>query len=373
MRKILLVICLMLTAMCLAGCQHSHYIENQAYAVLMGIDREDGNWKITTRIPAIGSGGGQESGGGQGESEYLKFSAVGTSFPDALNVLGAGVPRDLELSALCVIVISEEIARSDAMTVLLDELAEERKIYGSTRIAVCEGAAWEFVEQQEPVIGSVLSEGLISRLENLEEVGYIPASQMDNVYFDMKSVYSDPLVMLCAIAEGDTDGTGDITAKGLAVEGEGKNRYMGAAVMKNGMMAGKLDGQQTLYVNLLRGNVDGFSYSTGKSSVQLAMPKKPKIKIDTRDGVPEIDIELKLLSLGMPEAPDMENVKDALERNIRDAISLLQSMGAEPFGFAAKAAGDFFTLGAWEEYDWQKAFSKAEIRITIDIKPIDPS
>lgn len=374
MRKILFFVLLLFSSAFFTGCRHSQYIENQAYAVLMGVDRVNGgDWEITIRIPGIGSGSGGESGGSQGDSEYLSFSAAGTSFQDALTVLRTGVPRNLDLSALTVIVISEEIAQSEDMPYLLEILADERKIYGSTRLAVCKGDAGDFVGEQEAVIGNVLSEGLISRLENLEDNGYIPASQLDAVYFDTKSVYSDPLIMLCVVAEGNSDGAGDTSAEGLAVKAEGKNRYLGAAVMKDGMMIGNLDGIKTMYVNLIRGSVDGFSHTSGNITAQLAVSKKPKIKISTDGDAPEIDIEIKLLSLGVPDEPDLERLSEEIEDEISETIALLQHMGAEPFGFASMAAADFFTLDSWREIDWRNAFSRANVRVDVSIKPIDRS
>lgn len=366
--RILAVLTLGLMMAMLTGCKRSQYIENHAYALIMGVDKTDGGaYEVTVRIPKISSGGGEGSEGGAA-SDYLAYSALGSDFNDALMTLNSGVPRDLNLSVLVLAVISDEIAETDAMNKVILQMAGNARIYGSARIAVCEGDAGDFVKKQEAVIGARLSEGLSAQLQNSAEMGYIVDSRLSDIFFATASVYSDPMAILCAAPENDgAMHSGDTSAQGLAVMAESKNRYMGAAVMKDGKVVGKLTGMQTVFVNLLRGSIDGFSYSMDGSSIQLAVLRKPSISIDTRGGEPLIGISLKLSAMGTPELDNVEKLTNELTYAISDTIAACQEMGAEPFGFAKLAAADFFTIDSWRSYNWRKAFSEAEIDLKIDV------
>ena len=373
-KRMLTILIVMFLAVFMTGCQQSNYIENHAYALFMGMDMDDdGVWRLTVRIPRISSGGsGAGNGGGNQESEYLTFSSVGKDFNEALMMLEAGMPRTLNLSGMTLIAVSDKIAASRDMYDLILQLADNYSIYGSTRMAICEGNAGQFVEQQETVIGTSLSEGIASRLQNSARLGYILQSRLADIFYDTVSIYSDPMAVLCTLAQNeDSMAPGDTSVQRLSVKSESKNRYMGAAVMRDGIMVGKLTGMQTIFVNILKGDVDGFSYTMDGISIQMAGLSKPAISIDTGAGAPSIDILLKFSAMGTPESQDIEKLTDELTEKFMETLSVCQQMGAEPFGFAELAASDFFTIASWQSYNWREAFSIAEINLKIDITDIE--
>lgn len=376
-KKLLLTIAA-LFALCinLTGCKNSHFIENQAYAIMAGVDREDdGSYTFTIRIPkfgeAQGSGGG---GGGQGkqQSEYLTYKAKGTSLSDAMTIMGMGVPRDLTYSEMSLIVISEDIAFSREMPDIVRLLTGTYKMYTSANIAICQGDAGDFVEKQEAAIGSDLSVGITSRLQNASEIGYTPKSRLVDLFFDTSSVYSDPMVTMCTMSENDGDAMEpDMTSiQGLSVEAESKNRYMGAVVMKNGIAAGKLTGEQTVFANVLSGDVDALTYTFDGIRVQLIAQGKPRVQIDTSDGKVKVDVHMSFTAMGTPETPDPKGLGMDLRDRLYDTVKLCQSMKTEPFGFARIAARSFFTLDEWMAFGWANSFSEAEVNIGINIQPV---
>ena len=353
-----------------SGCQRSHYIENQAYALIMGIDiTDEGYWELSVKIPSINSGSGKEGGAEQkSNSQYQNFSALGESFNEALMIINMGIPRDLNLSVLTLIVISEEIAFSQNMPELLSKLANNYDLYSSTCIAICEGDAGDFVGRQEIVIGKNLSEGITSRLQNASEIGYTPKSRLADMYYDTMSIYSDPMAILCAVADENQQlQPGDTTTSGLPVESENKNIFMGAALMKDGVAVGKLSGMQTIYVHLLRGDVEGFAYVIDGISIQLAALSNPFVTVDTSDEIPKIKIKLRYSAMCTTQVPDVQMLKAELEAEIGKTIEACQKLSVEPFGFAKLVAADFFTIDSWRNYDWNNVFSKADIDLEIDI------
>lgn len=372
--RILAILLVIVLSMTMTGCQQSRYIENYAYVLLMGIDNSDGVWKLTVRIPKIsagGSSGSSDGGSGGPEGEYLTFTSAGRDFNEALLMLKAGVPRELKLSAMTLIVVSENIAVTKDMHNLILQLADNYSIYGSTRIVICEGDAGKFVEEQDIIIGARLSEGIASRLQNSANLGYIPKSRLADVFYDTVSVYSDPMAALCTTAQNeDSMAPGDTSVEGLSVKTESKNRYMGAAVMREGIVVGKLTGMQTMFANVLKGNVDGFSYAIDGITIQMARLGKPAVSIDTGSDTPVIDIVMKFSAMGTPEDPDIAKLTDEMTTKFMETISACQQMGAEPFGFAELAASDFFTINSWQDYNWREAFSRADVNLKIDITTI---
>lgn len=343
------------------GCGTDHNVENQAYVVLLGVDSTDGGIELTIQSPKISAGG-----------EYLTISAKGAGFQSALDALELATPRYLNLSQLSLFIVSEDIAKSEYMATVLELQKSNYRIYNAAYFAVCEGKAKDFIKAQKPVIGERLSTGVDAMLESYQELGYIPLSTLAEMYYRSESVFSDPLAILCAEAKGGdaSNAPGDVLPGEFGMESENKNMFMGAALMADGRMVGKLTGMQTVFVNLIKGEADGFSYTASGAPVQLVLLKKPNIDISIADSRVSVKISIKMSALALEGGINMDEVSAALKADMLETLKLCQESGVEPFGFAEIAARGFSTISNWRDFNWREKFRDARIDIHISLTPV---
>ena len=360
--KFIAILMLLLTC---TGCSNADYVENQAYAVMLGIDYDGGSYELTVKYPALaGSSGGQQSGG----SGYGVISAKGQHVQQAMDELRYSVPREINLSALTMIVVSEQTAASGKLADILDVLSDSYRMYSSAYLAVCEGKANEFVTAQEPVIGSRLSEGLKALVGNAQQMGIIPASRYADVYYRMKSVYSEPMVMGCSVKKGEENQSKPEDG-GSSEKPADECVYEGAYLLDNGKIACRLTDSQTILTNLITGDIKKFTYSKAGDSAFISVDEKPVIKVSTGDK-PEISLLFKLSAMKVSGEYDMQQLAGMLQNDIADVIETCRKTGSEPFGFADRAAASFKTMEQWNKYNWPEKFINCKISIEIELREI---
>ena len=398
MRKRLAALFL-LCALLLSGCSESNEVENLAYVLILGLDlMDDGQIRVCAQIPKIT--GKDDASNGSGDGSELVFSAEGDSFPEAMSRLEWIVPRRLDLSQLQLVIVSEKMARSDRFAAAATSMMDAYRLYTAARLAVCAGEAKAFVEQETMLIGSRISTELTAMFENYTDSGYIPDVQFADVYYKTQSVYSDPVAIYAAQSEADESAKEDAPAW-AAVDSDAvqnttsaqpdvadspsvqpalprdadtasaaspqANRFLGAAVFVGGRMAGRLDGPQTLFCNLLSGKKQTFNMTADDQSLSLSTQGRPSVSVDVSAEPLRIDVKLRVALLPDSEITDAEAVQKALTRELMETVSACKRMGAEPFQFAEIAARSFSTLERWRAYDWRARWLESEVNVEVEV------
>lgn len=369
MRKPLLLfaLCILLTS--LTGCSDLDQVENLAYAEILGIELNALNEiEVSIQVPKIAGQRG-ESSGGSGESQPLVYSAGGKSFDEALNLLQWAVPRRLDLSQIKLIVISEALAMDDRFEQAAATIMATPRLYTAARFAVCEGSAKEFVKAEKPVIGTRLSTELEATFEDYIRNGFIPDASFADVFLSGKSFYSDSLAihangsdpaMTAAAIIPDSAGTS-------GVEMQNSNRFLGAAVFRQGKMTGRLSGEEYLYCKILQGKKQAFPFIIDGQTVGLTTLGKPSVHVDTSSEPIRISVKLRISVFSSSKNAPEESLKAELTEAFDQVVRTCKAMNAEPFGFAKHAAGSFASASDWLAFDWQKRFSESDVDIQIDI------
>ena len=368
MRKVCLILMICLICLSAAGCAVTGEVENQAYALVMGVDDRDGGIGLTIRIPRIGQGGGDDGkSGGQGEP-YLVISASGDDYAQALEHLQWATARELNLSHLRLLVVSEALSTQERFPGLIRAVAETRHLYTTAGFIVCEGRAQSFIEGQETLLGSHLSSDIDAMFRHYAAHGFIPAATVADLYYASDACYSDPVGVwgfpdtgekpAAAIIEADESTLNDITRTASS------RQYLGAALFRNGRLIGRLDGPETLCYNLLTRRVDTFSFESGGRAWTLssALPTRLSVAFDGNSARLLADVRLSCADAG-----DLSGLEADIARDLKALILRCQALGVEPFGFAEKAAARFLTLGEWLACDWRSRFSGAEIDVSVHI------
>lgn len=378
MRKWLLTAMLMGTSFLMSGCVMKN-IEAQAYAVSLGMDlTEQGKISVSVQVPALsqsgGGSGGEEESGGSG-SGYTFSQAEGETLTVALEMLNAGVPRELNLTGVKSIVVSEKLARSDRFSEVLEELALAYRVYGAAEIVVCAGGAADFIKNQRPVIGLRLSESTKVALSHYQEYGYIPSAKAADVFYISRSYYGDPVAILAAGGANnamEADGQGaESYADTLPDAGEKQNRYFGAALFSSGRMVGRLNGVQTQLLNVLLGDIGYFSWVVDGVPVRLNVSSAPQIRVELSGGAPVIDVRLTFNVMQSQGNLNAQTVAEEIAERLNELTDVCRSCGCDPFRYAETAARQFLTVQDWLDYDWKARFPEAVIRYEVDVRQIE--
>ena len=385
--KKLLILTLLAAILMLSGCSHHAQVENQAFLLVMGLDRTaDGQIEMSVQIPSIAGNSDSADGAASpnGSANYARMSVTGASYEEALERLDWISPRDLNPAQLKLVVISRDLAESDICPNLINHISQTERLFTATRVAVCEGSAKEFVSSIQPTVGTRLSTDISAMFDHYIGRGFIPRSRLADLYYLMNSVYSDPMTSYAvlepkALAKSESGDeaqpasalSGDLASLSSEFESDIPTRYLGAAVFSGGKMRGVLDGEQTICTNLLLNELNSFFYNVKEASVELIPEGKIKLTVDTQSDPVRLIVKGKL-SLSAEELPiDEDALIRHLREDVKNTIRTAQRMGVEPFGFAEAAAKHFLTIEDWVNYGWKRRYLNAQVEVDLSLATSD--
>lgn len=362
----------------LTGCSLASQVEDQAYVLVMGLDRKaDGQLEMTVQIPKISGGAGESTSGGGGSENYMQLSLTANDFEGALEKLDWASPRNVNLAQMKLIVFSRELAEEESGGELIANIAQTERLFTATKVAVCEGSAKEFVSAIKPYIGTRISTDIEAMFDHYNDHGFVPESSLADLYYQTESVYSDPMVTYAlldqkAAQEQKKQQAQPVSAFTKAVqevsdslESDIPTRYLGAALFSDGRMKGVLNGNQTILANLLRNELDSFRYESGGQSLEFVPTRPVHISVDTAAIPVKITVKIALSFAAQEKIPDESRLRDQLISDLNDVFELTRRTGVEPFGFAERAARNFLTISQWDDFDWESKYRDAEIEIML--------
>lgn len=378
MRHIKMTALLLALAVFMTGCGTTGEVENQAYALVLGIDRSEGGIELTIRIPRIGHSGGSE--GAASDESYLVLAAAGDGYAQALEHLQWAAARELNLSQVKLIVVSEALARDAAFPELIRRVAETRHLFTTAGFIVCEGSARDFIEGQETILGTRLSSEITAMFSHYAAHGYIPRATFAELYYATQSYYSDPVGIWGFMDAGEQTADSETTAAMISDDEDALNRrtltassrqYLGTALFRDGRMIEKLNASETLYLDLLTGNVSSFSFAVNGQSMILSTARNPDRGVSIDGDKLTVSAALHLTAEDASDRTLLDYASAALSRAVEALIRRCQRLGAEPFGFAERAALRFPTIAAWQGYGWREHFQQAEVAVSVEIEAFE--
>jgi len=147
MKKIIFL-WLLLLCLFLSGCM-SRDLEEQLLVIVLGIDEtEEGNVRITVKVPSNSDSGSSPPSTGEGEAAsggeqmgYLLLEATGKEFSDAVNLLHATTPRTLNFSQTREVVIGEKAAQNTDFSSLLHDIYALPRMRAKAALIICKDDA----------------------------------------------------------------------------------------------------------------------------------------------------------------------------------------------------------------------------------------
>ncbi|MCI3925109.1 Ger(x)C family spore germination protein [Paenibacillus sp. TRM 82003] len=389
-RAVVGAVLLTLTVMALlmTGCWDRIEIEDRSFVIAVAIDfpdedgkdpeeekeeeeeKPDGRYRflVTYQIPItsqLPGGSGQGGGGGGGEKAYFNISAVDETMYSVHSLMSTKLQRTPFFEHLKVILISEEVARSEGgFANVLDYFLRDQEMRRNVKIMITKGKARDVLTVEPP--NELLPGMYLESLgENMAQTARMrPGSRIGDVH---EFLLKEQSFVLQHVSPGEKEAN----VSGGAVFGSQDNRLVGFLNEEEteglNFMTGRVEGG-TLELQL-EDNMASFEIERAERTVRLERgPPMPKfvIHVRTEGSLIEMYDRVDLSSratFSMMEA----KVEEEIVRLCEDAIDKLQNeYRKDVIGLGVLLDQDYHSMWRQVRNDWDRednVFARSEIEV----------
>ncbi len=283
---------------------------------------------------------------------YKVISSKGRSVSEALDLCGLNLAREVGLSHVKLVVLSQELINED-VTTFLDYLSRSKHMSSNTKLIVSDSSAKEFLNAAQ----SLDSESSIKVTELiLYNSQYIYATDSSFELF-YKGLFGPTRVGLIPLLKLEPEGGDGITVSATGGEqSSGRNSSGGdpnpkkqivnngdTIIFKGGKEIARISGQDLKKINLIKGDfktgsIEIYNYSDkdfdDANLIFEIFDKNLKFKVVYENGIPVFNIDM-TLTLSLSEVENKtgmiqrnteffmidQNVADAIEKKVRKTMS----------------------------------------------------
>lgn len=416
MRRIALLLPVLLLCGLACGCLGAVQADDYIYVVGIGFDRGQQYRYNISFLVQTESGGNTQSA--QGGAEVL--SAEGDTIHEAIVTLHAGGPFRMNFSRVNTLFFSEEIARAGDMQELSDLAFNAMRMRHSVKLMICLSEAKDVMQglclDNSPNITKVQ----FSVFQNYSGEGITVITNYSQFMACIRERRQDAAVMLAGIdttavhqqnaeaeeltgssgsggSSGGSSGGGsssenseqkqEFTTEGVIRTGGMSPYISGAALFDGWYMKGVINGKDTRFLLLARGEFEQgmvtVPYEEGRWAVLfLRNAKKPDIKLTLGD-VPsaEVDIELSCSVLqyvgdtsGVKWKGDMQEVSQRyIEQELERVFGICKGLNCDAIGFGEQAVMQFGDTIEWEGYQWKQRYPDMQAKFNVKLELMDES
>ena len=362
MKKII-IICLMLT-----GCFNYKELNNYAIVTGLSIDKSDNGYEVSALITnAI-----KEN---ENKTNISVVSGKGKSIYSAIKDINLKIPKELYLSHLNVIIISEEIAK-DGMKPILDFLVREPESHQSYYLIISKDTKAKNALSILDPIANFPSENIYSNLENSRDLQSKIIYDKVNQYIGKVLEKGIHPILNSLIIVGSSE-KGSNTEEQNNVELKNYIMLDNLAIFKNDKLVDYADSDESVGINILLDNIDEIyiEIPCNKSNIILSSNSlNTKTKVNKRSVNINVDINSKINELGCDIKLNNNNLKkiekDAEEKiinQIKKALQLSINNKTDIYGYGTRLYKKdykyFNTIEDWDEY-----FTNLKFNINVDVK-----
>ncbi|KIY23917.1 Ger(x)C family spore germination protein [Mesobacillus subterraneus] len=390
------IILLCLLTMGLAGCWDKQELNEKAFVIGIGLDKdeEEGKVKVTYLITNP-EAGAQQAGGTTKEPPQEIISLVADDFISSRDTANAIVAKSISYNLLSVLIVSEDLARDPNFIRLIYSAAKDREIKRSLKIIVTKEKAEAFINNNKPKLETRPDNyfGLI--INRGQKIGMIPDANLKSFFTDTEGD-ADFFLAIYATTDKeqrDKENTSDdnLIAGEIKEEGTSNNTEMiGSAVFSQGQMIGKMTGEETRISSLLDDTWNAVDILTAypdpfderyRLTVRMSKQKNNTYKLTNDYGRPHFEITVPLY-IEVLSDPSMVNyagnkqkvvklkqyLTDNIEKKMQQFIEKTQKeFKGDTFHLSVPFRKHFATLGEFRDFDWMKTYPDAEVNVKVEI------
>ncbi|MFC0212400.1 Ger(x)C family spore germination protein [Paenibacillus chartarius] len=377
----------------LMGCWDKLELEEQAYTVVLGLDKAgDGLVKVTFQIanPQVGS---SDTGSAPNEPSSDTISFTTPDILSAKEMANAVVTRKISFAHLRTLVVCQEFAKDALFHRILSTSMRDPEMRREVHLIVSKENASEFIHKNKPKLETRPHKYFAFMQERWRDTGLVPYSTL-NRYFTRLTEDTLFLSILATTEKNNQKpkkNEDDYLAGNFPQESGDPTQLIGSAVFKGGRMIGMLTGEETRYVLLLRHRSLAHSFISTlpdpvddryQVSVRMIKSGNTKVKVDVtkEPAAIQVTVPLRLQLLSIPSFVNYaldtqkqelltESIQQELNKDMMELVKKCQrEFKGDPFLWNLSARHEFWTREQFEAYDWSKQFPKADVKIQFDMK-----
>jgi germination protein, Ger(x)C family len=352
----------------LTACWDRREINDVAFVLAGGADKERDNIRISVLIPLTGNMGTTGGGGGSGgQKPFTIKTESGKTVSEAVSKLQLRLPRHLFFGHRRVIIVGEELARSEGIQAVIDAVTRTPEKRLSTFMAVSEGKALDLLTADthiERFTAETIREQLQSEASsriNLKEAIY----KLINVGQDAFLPYVQKVKTNVEGQESE-----DIRSDGFVL-------------FHNGKMTGKLEGNSAIGFRLLNQssrdydetiNLDGSYLTVTINQANISI--KPILKNNELSYRIHSKVKVSISEDQNQERNyDYSGQREQIEKNIAQhivdninlAIHKMQENNSDAIGFGLQAYRAYPQIWTTQyRTDWNEIFPKIKFEVTAE-------
>lgn len=344
----------------LCGCGNYNELSNMDLAAGMAVDRRGGEYALTVEIMDL-SGSPDEN-----TATSYQLKATGSTVSMALENARRQLSKSIHMGNMEIIVISEEIARDEGLSDLLDWFERDTDVRESVDIVIARGGSAEAILTASSADTGVSSHALEKLVHPSEK--------------EIAQTVRTPLYRITEILNGEGKSL-VLPAVGLTEAEEPLIDADGLAVFRHDKLTGYLEQSQITDFMLLTDHAANrvFVFDSGGKPVTLSVSSVSAGRGYTeKDGQPAFHIEVKVkarvdqLPPGSGEDGGLSGLKaraeECLERELQRTVRFCQT----------QLESDIFGLGQdvylkdkalWDELgsSWEREFERLDVDVNVSL------
>ncbi len=381
----------------LSGCYDNREIDETAYIVALGIDKEDNReysytfqFSAPLAISKEGEGGEkseesskQDEGGKDKNSTVRNLTINAPDFYVAKNMINNFMSKNIDMSHLKLIVFSAKVNEGDLEN-HSQLLLREREVRPHTAIAVAAESAAGYLEKVNPELEANTSkyyELMSLRSNNL----YAPTKRLHDFVDELTAKESDTVLPIALSGSQTADFPADssvpewISAHNSSVTSDHSALY-GMAIFKDGKLTAAMDGDSAMIFNLLTQSIQSCTFTvkdkytpSNTLSFRLIIPERASYKIqpDLKQITVSQSLQAEFLGGTLPKGYRTEDALysyalSVLSRRIEDYFTdLSKEKDADIMQLRRHLRKNFLTWDEWNNFDWNSFYKNAKFFINI--------
>lgn len=193
-QKSLTLLLVLILTVPLCACTSAAAIDQQAYAILAGIEYgTQSRYLVTIRLADVTAEASQNS------PNILSIEA--DTLGIALTTLNTSFNQSINFGQLRYIFFSRDLAQSGDFMQLIQWMDISPAFSPAAGIIICEGSAMQTIQAIKPLLGERLSRGLTTLEMTMLKESYIPDTSLHRMASTMGSLYSTPLGIFCSLSQ----------------------------------------------------------------------------------------------------------------------------------------------------------------------------
>ena len=311
----------------MTSCTDYREIENEAFAVMIGIDKGNEDYSYSIRVM---------------DKESEISTANGKSLGEAINELSCKNSRAISLKNLRILAVSQEVAEEGILEII-KPIVEDTSTKNSIMLAVCNKSANNFISSK--------------RFDDIREIELTVDNVQKSDLYEPQSISR----IYNYIFSTSKDASAVYVENG---ENENENRIGGMVLFSGEKMVGLIESDAVPLVKAINGNLNAYSVNVNNHEYILTSKKAAKIKVNGNEVNINVYIDCTEGGKKLKKLPD--KIKAIISKKFYNVISEVVVTGSDIIGLGQKAAKQYYTIEKFENSGWKKNFKNIAIKFQLN-------